>query len=31
MCVHLYIHNAYTKHTHIYVNKSFILDVINRD
>ncbi len=32
MCVYLYIHNKYTQHTHIYyVNKTFILDAINRD
>ncbi len=32
MCVYLYIHNKYTQYTHIYyVNKNFILDVINRD
>ena len=32
MCVYLYIHNKYTLYTYIYyVNKTFILDVINRD
>uniref|UniRef100_A0A8C2E2Y7 Proline-serine-threonine phosphatase interacting protein 1b n=1 Tax=Cyprinus carpio TaxID=7962 RepID=A0A8C2E2Y7_CYPCA len=32
MCVYLYIHNKYTQYTHIYyVNKTFILDVINLD
>ncbi len=30
MCVYLYIHNKYTKYTHInYINKTFILDAIN--
>ncbi len=34
MCVYLYIglHNKYTQYTHIYhLNKTFILDAINRD
>ncbi len=32
VCVYVYIHNKYTQYTHIYyVNKSFILDAINRD
>ncbi len=32
MCVYLYIINKYTQYTHIYyVNKTFILDAINRD
>ncbi len=31
MCFYLYIHNKYTQYTLIYyVNKPFILDVINR-
>ncbi len=31
MCVYLCIHNEYTQYTYIYyVNKKFILDVINR-
>ncbi len=29
---YLYIHNKHTQYTHIYyVNKTFILDAINRD
>ncbi len=32
MYVYLYIHNKYTQYTHIYyVNKTFILDAINRN
>ncbi len=32
MCVYLYRHNKYTQYTHIYyVNKTFILDMINHD
>ncbi len=32
VCVSLYTQNKYTHYTHIhYVNKTFILDAINRD
>ncbi len=31
MCLYLYIHNKYTQYTLVYyVNKTFILDAINR-
>ncbi len=32
VCIYLYIHNKYAQYIHIYyVNKTFILDAINRD
>ncbi len=32
MCMYLYIHNKYTKNTHVYyTNKNAILYAINRD
>ncbi len=31
MCLYLYMHNKYTQYTLVYyVNKTFILDAINR-
>ncbi len=33
ICVYLYIHNKYTRYTHIYIMYThfFIMDAINRD